>query len=172
MQIPVLLTLLGALLIFLVHSRRRNRRYLPLPPGPPAPIPWIRNLFQLPTKHQWLTFQEWSQKYGADVVTHMKSIFIYNAGDIFTVEALGSRYIVLGSREACIDLFQQKGPNISDRPDVPMLTELSVLALRIGIRITDVITYCAALARAGTGFLVLRNTEQSGDVNDGSFTNV
>jgi hypothetical protein len=60
-----------------------------------------------------------------------KSILIYIAGDIFSVEALGSRYVVLGSREACIDLFEKKGSNTSDKPDIPMLTDLYVLVLRI-----------------------------------------
>jgi hypothetical protein len=126
MQNPALLASFSMLLVFLAYRRCRNRRSLPLPPGPSAPIPWIRNFFQLPTEQQYLTFQEWSQKYGAIFVTRTHSILIYHAGDVFSVEAFGSRYIVVNSREACIDLFEKKGSNISDRPDVPMLTDLSV----------------------------------------------
>jgi hypothetical protein len=45
-------------------------------------------------------------------------------GDVVSVEALGQRYIILGSFKAVTDLFERRSSNFSDRPIIPMLHEL------------------------------------------------
>ncbi|EIN05557.1 cytochrome P450 [Punctularia strigosozonata HHB-11173 SS5] len=118
---PYLLCGVFAVLCSLFFLQRRlsanSRR--PLPPGPPAYIPWIRHAFQIPTERQWVKFNEWSRTYGKH---HCLTVYI---GDIMSVEALGQRYIILGSLKACTDLFDRRSSNFSDRPRLPMLNELS-----------------------------------------------
>jgi hypothetical protein len=47
---------------FLAQRARRGGR--PLPPGP-APLPFLGNIRDLPAKHEWLTYAEWTKQYGA-----------------------------------------------------------------------------------------------------------
>jgi hypothetical protein len=47
-----------------LRRRRANPNGLPLPPGPPRPIPWIGNAFQLTDHKPWLQFDEWTKQYG------------------------------------------------------------------------------------------------------------
>ena len=48
---------------FKLNLRRRNPNGLPLPPGPKG-LPLIGNLFDFPTNHQWLVYDEWQKTYG------------------------------------------------------------------------------------------------------------
>ncbi|EIN04655.1 CyP450 monooxygenase [Punctularia strigosozonata HHB-11173 SS5] len=113
----VLLAIVTASL--LVH-RRHSSKYsgLPLPPSPSASIPWIRHAFQIPTERPWLTYKSWSDIYG----------------DILSFEAFGKRYVILGSLKATMDLLERRSSNYSDRPEVPMLNDLSGWDFQFGFQ--------------------------------------
>ena len=40
-----------------------------LPPGPPG-LPFVQNLFDMPSKKPWVTVVEWAKKYGAPDANH------------------------------------------------------------------------------------------------------
>ncbi len=50
-------------LAFVWRVFRRNNRNAPFPPGPKG-LPFIGNLFDMPTEREWLTFTKWGEKYG------------------------------------------------------------------------------------------------------------
>ncbi|KAI6039862.1 CyP450 monooxygenase [Pisolithus marmoratus] len=100
--------------------RRNNPAGLPLPPGPARP-PVVGSLFAIKDiGTQWLTFAEWSKKYG----------------DVIYLEILGSPILVLHSEEVVQELLDKRSQNYSDRPQVPMVTlmgwEFNVGFLRYG----------------------------------------
>ncbi|KAG1876583.1 cytochrome P450 [Suillus subalutaceus] len=77
------------------------------PPGPSG-WPLIGNVSRIPRIKSWLTFAEWSKKYG----------------DISHVEVLGQHIIVLNSVKSAVDMLDKKGTVYSDRPVLPMGGEL------------------------------------------------
>ncbi|KAJ7495387.1 cytochrome P450 [Mycena latifolia] len=87
---------------------RRNRSQLPLPPGPPK-LPLVGNLFDVPANFQWETYMEWSKEYNSDIL-HLN--------------LAGQSMIVLSSMEAATELLEKRSAMYSDRPEMPMVTEL------------------------------------------------
>ncbi|KAJ7512616.1 cytochrome P450 [Mycena galericulata] len=85
---------------------RRDSR--PTPPGP-RPLPLIGNLWDIPKHEPWLVYQNWSRRYGSDII-HMN--------------VLGTDILVVNSAQAASALFGQKSAIYSDRPRMPMLGEL------------------------------------------------
>ncbi|KAJ7454131.1 cytochrome P450 [Mycena latifolia] len=100
---------LAATLYFLYL--RRNRSQLPLPPGP-AKLPLVGNLFDVPATFQWEKYMEWSKEYDSDII-HL--------------DLLGQSVIVLSSLEATTALLEKRSAIYSDRPDVPMVTDLELM---------------------------------------------
>ncbi|KAJ7460150.1 cytochrome P450 [Mycena latifolia] len=101
---------LAATLYFLYL--RRNRSQLPLPPGP-AKLPLVGNLFDVPTHFQWEKYMEWSKEYDSDII-HLN--------------LAGQSVIVLSSLEATTALLEKRSSIYSDRPDIPMVTDLELMA--------------------------------------------
>ncbi|KAF8984058.1 cytochrome P450 [Cyathus striatus] len=84
-------------LLFYVYIRKTYT--LPLPPGPSG-YPLIRNLLDIPATFQWEAFAEWSKAHGSDVVF---------------AEAIGVRFISLGSVRAAEDLLTKRSTIYSSR---------------------------------------------------------
>lgn len=52
---------LGSAWIFYLFSRTRGRMASPFGP---RPLPFVGNMFQIPQKNEWPTFEAWAMKYG------------------------------------------------------------------------------------------------------------
>ncbi|KAH7931093.1 cytochrome P450 [Leucogyrophana mollusca] len=83
----------------LLQVRRR------LPPGPRTG--WFAS-FKVPSSYQWVTYAQWSKKYG----------------DIIYVYVFGNPVMVLNSAEAADDLLEKRSKNYSSRPVRTMVVEL------------------------------------------------
>ncbi|KAJ8520746.1 hypothetical protein ONZ45_g2483 [Pleurotus djamor] len=98
---PVVLLAGTVIALHLVQSRKK----LPLPPGPPAE-PLIGHARVFPTKDKETTLHEWSKQYG----------------DVMCFRLPGETFIVLGSREAAIELLEKRSPFYSSRPGAVVYT--------------------------------------------------
>jgi hypothetical protein len=58
-----LFVLLFCFFAFQIINGRRRRRGLPYPPGP-RPLPLIGNLLDIPKDFSWISYMEFSKKYG------------------------------------------------------------------------------------------------------------
>ncbi|EMD36534.1 hypothetical protein CERSUDRAFT_66107 [Gelatoporia subvermispora B] len=110
------------LVLLLKYNRGRSSLHrLPLPPGP-KPLPLLGNALDIPTTYQWLTYAEWSKKYG----------------DIVHANFFGTPLIILGSAKAAFDLFEKRSSMYSDRPLLHMLLLMgygwSFVIMRYGTR--------------------------------------
>jgi hypothetical protein len=61
--------ILGAIALLYGIRWRRNRSTLPLPPGPKK-LPFVGNLFDLPSERQWEAYLKWSKEFSA-LVSHL-----------------------------------------------------------------------------------------------------
>jgi cytochrome P450 len=112
-SLPAALALIVATLILLRYARNR----LPLPPGPP-PLPIIGNIHQVPAKHPWLKFHEWTKQYGP----------------IFKLKLGKDTIIVLGNYETAHTLLNQRSGNFSSRPRMPMAADCLYKGLNMLLR--------------------------------------
>ncbi|KAJ3762602.1 hypothetical protein EV360DRAFT_79140 [Lentinula raphanica] len=99
-----------ALLIIVIFNGFRNLP-LPLPSGPKG-YPIIKNAFDIPSKHAWLKYHEWSKQFGSDVL-HLS--------------AMGQSIVVLNSARSIHDLLESRSAIYSDRPWTAMINEYSWL---------------------------------------------
>ncbi|PPQ83216.1 Dimethyrltryptamine 4-hydroxylase (PsiH) [Psilocybe cyanescens] len=107
-MIPIVLSLLIAGCIYYINARRIKRSRLP--PGPPGiPIPFIGNMFDMPSESPWLIFLQWGQEYQTDIIY---------------VDAGGTDMIILNSLEAITDLLEKRGSLYSGRLESTMVNEL------------------------------------------------
>ncbi|KAK0446297.1 cytochrome P450 [Armillaria borealis] len=88
---------------FVLYRRLSLNRRL-LPPGPKG-LPFIGNLWNVPTEYPWLTYARWTATYG----------------DILYLDTPGNPTVVLNSAQAAADLFEKRSRNYSDRPDFTMM---------------------------------------------------
>jgi hypothetical protein len=51
----------------IVYFYSRSKHSLPLPPGPKK-LPFLGNLFDLPTSHEWLKYAEWSKQFSTFLI--------------------------------------------------------------------------------------------------------
>ncbi|KAF9008812.1 cytochrome P450 [Cyathus striatus] len=105
---PFVLDIFFALIgLCILKSFLISRCATPLPPGPMA-LPFIGNIFNMPSEREWLTFAEWGRKWG----------------DICSVTILGRPIIILNSATAAFDMLDKKSALYSDRPTLQMGGEL------------------------------------------------
>ncbi|KZV63206.1 cytochrome P450 [Peniophora sp. CONT] len=80
----------------------KARESVPLPPGPPG-LPIFDNLLDIPKANEWITYRDWSIKYGCDLI-HFSSFGVHT--------------IVVNSTRAASELFEKRSAMYSDRPVV------------------------------------------------------
>ncbi|KAF8483509.1 cytochrome P450 [Russula ochroleuca] len=84
------------------------RSSFPLPPQPKG-LPVIGNLLDLAGDEVYVKCRDWSRQFGDDTIS---------------LDVLGSTMVVLNSAKAVSDIFDKRGSNYSDRPDMPMIVDL------------------------------------------------
>ncbi|KZT61615.1 cytochrome P450 [Calocera cornea HHB12733] len=96
----------AVLALFLLLRGLRLAPTRPLPPGPRG-LPFVGNLFQLPSKLMWFQMVEWSKEYGP----------------MFSYTILGQTVIVLTRVKEATDLLDRMSAKTSDRPRMIKLSE-------------------------------------------------
>ncbi|KAI0001214.1 cytochrome P450 [Russula vinacea] len=84
------------------------RSSLPLPPQPKG-IPVIGNLLDLAGGEVAVKCRDWSRQFGDDTIS---------------LDVMGSTMVILNSAKAVSEIFDKRGSNYSDRPDMPMIVDL------------------------------------------------
>ncbi|TFY72944.1 hypothetical protein EVG20_g63 [Dentipellis fragilis] len=83
----------------------RRRRSLPLPPGPPG-IPFIGNIFSVPSHTPWVRYVSWSRELTSDLIS---------------LQAFGQTIVIINTRKAVKELLVHRSSAYADRPQLPML---------------------------------------------------
>ncbi|KAK0469562.1 cytochrome P450 [Desarmillaria tabescens] len=82
----------------------RNRRRVPLPPGPRG-FPLVGSLWNAPVEYPWVTYAQWTATYG----------------DVLYLDIPGNPTVVINSAQAAVNLLEKRSGNYSDRPDFTMI---------------------------------------------------
>ncbi|OBZ67591.1 O-methylsterigmatocystin oxidoreductase [Grifola frondosa] len=99
------LTILVAIVILKYTRDATKSRNRPLPPGP-KPLPIIGNILDMPQTLPWITFRDWSEKYG----------------DVVHIRLLEQPVVILGSPKAAFELLDKRSANYSDRARSPLVS--------------------------------------------------
>ncbi len=84
-----------------------------MPPGPPG-LPLLGNVFELPSKEMWKTFNEWNKRYGTHTYSDhslspallpLVSKLEHFVGPIFSLNIAGQLIVVLNTFETVTDLL-------------------------------------------------------------------
>ncbi|THH20203.1 hypothetical protein EW146_g1119 [Bondarzewia mesenterica] len=105
-SLPLVLTLIGFVSIFLALRLCRKRPQFPLPPGPKTS--WFGGVASLPKSSPWRTYAEWREVYG----------------DIIYIDAFGNPIVILNSAKAAYDLLEKRSARYSSRPVRTMVQEI------------------------------------------------
>ncbi|KAH8880599.1 cytochrome P450 [Thozetella sp. PMI_491] len=91
-----------------IVGRGLGRRRAPLPPGPPSEF-LLGHYRVVPLDASFKQYAKWGREYNSDVLFF---------------ETFGTRWIVLNSRKAAIELLDKRGSNYADRPRFVMFEEM------------------------------------------------
>ncbi|KZT41729.1 cytochrome P450 [Sistotremastrum suecicum HHB10207 ss-3] len=94
---------LGLALVFAFVWKTSIRTPSGFPNGPKG-LPVVGNLFDMPSRREWLTFTEWKKSYG----------------DFIGMTILGQRIVILNSYEAVMEMLEKRGTLYSDRPNLTL----------------------------------------------------
>lgn len=96
--------LLLPILAIIVHDVWLWKR---MPPGPP-PIPFLGNKRQVPSRHPWIKFQEWSQTYGP----------------MFTIWFGRRPTVIISDPHVAVALMEKRSQKYSSRPRFVVMGEI------------------------------------------------
>lgn len=122
-----LLAALAAFALVVISRLRTRAQSQRLPPGPPAD-PLIGHVRHMKPVHSWLWYHELSKTYGACFVRNFRildeSEHVVAPGDIVHISAMGTPIIILNTWDVVNDLLVKRGAIYSDRPPMPMTTDM------------------------------------------------
>ena len=105
------LVAVGACLFFVIFSAFSSKPRLPkaskYPPGPPGK-PFVGNLLDIPPKHSWIKFKEWSDIYGP----------------LMRLRIVGKEHYVVSTEKIANDLLRERGTYYSSREQTPAAAQL------------------------------------------------
>ncbi|KAI0310502.1 cytochrome P450 [Amylostereum chailletii] len=97
----------AVVLTLLCRAYIRWRKIVAVTPPGPAPLPFIGNLLDIPTRTPGKTYAAWGRDYGSDLIS---------------VRALaGSLTVVVNTAKAAREIFEKRAFNYSDRPHYAMV---------------------------------------------------
>ena len=99
--VDALFAALGVVLLRRLVLRLQHHDRCPLPPGP-TPLPFIGNLFDIPTGRSWLGWLSHAKRYGA--LTYLRMF--------------GTHIITLNDPQAAAELFEKRSAVFSERPQL------------------------------------------------------
>lgn len=119
-DLPYVLPILVGCVFYFISTLRRKKA-LRLPPGPQG-LPFVQNLFDLPSEKPWFTAIEWARKYGEQITPPAKfAVLMIVSGDVVHVGAFGQHIVYLNSCETAVDLLEKRPSLYSDRFHSSML---------------------------------------------------